>query len=623
MKNALVSFESGEELDVRHFAVSESMSAVFRVEVLAMGREDVDLQAITGHPASFAVHARGGRRVWTGVCARIGQTEVEPDGVSTYSMRIVPALWLLTQRVNHRIFHHQSALDIAVALLAEWQFQPVLRVDAAAYPKLEMRVQYGESDYDFLRRVLGDAGISFFFTAGEGDVTKLVLADAPQSAAERAGGPLRYLRSSSGAERSDHVSDMVLTSEVFSGRSTVRDYDFHRPSYHVSGTHATDRSPQSKLEEYRYLPGCSAVRGQPAGATPVADRDGAYVSVDKAAETLAVNRVAALEAQANRVSFNTSVDDLAVGTVFSVDGHPHPQLASGKKLLVVSSFLSGDVNAEWHSGGTAVAAAHPYRPLRTPVRGASSPGVEADPFGPAEDAKPRIAGVQSALVVGPKGEEIFTDEHGRVRVELPWDRAAKGDEKGSCWLRVAQAWAGAGFGSVSIPRIGQEVLVAFFEGDPDQPVVVGRVYNGASPMPYALPEHRTRTSWKSNSKAGANEITFEDQAEGELFYVQAQKDLHKIVKRDELEETLGSRHIGVDGDLILSAKGNVIIHAGGEVVVKGGPNVKINPGQSPAPVKKPRELRSGSGKASISPPAQAADGANALLSKMTSPGSVR
>ncbi len=616
MKNALVSLESRDELDVRHFAVSESMSAAFRIELVALGRDDLDLSKIVGHAASFGVMARGGKRVWTGVCARIGQTEVEPDGVSSYSLRIVPALWLLTQRVNHRVFLRRSAIDIASALLAEWKIDPVLRVDAGAYPKLESRAQYGESDYDFLRRVLGEAGISFFFQAGEDDETKLVLADAPQSAQVRGGAPLPFLRSSSGAERSEHVSDVVMTAEVFAGRVTVRDYDFQRPSYRVTGTHVAAEGPLAGLEEYRYAPGCSVVGGAGGGGTPVADRDGAFRSADKAAGTLAANRAAALAARANPVGFNTSVDDLAPGAVFSIDGHPHPALGKDRKLLVVSSFLSGDVNAEWHGGGVAVLADKPYRPLVGAARGASSPGEAADPFGPAVDSRPRLAGVQSATVVGPKGDEIFTDEHGRVRVEFPWDRGATGDEKGSCWVRVAQAWAGAGFGNVSVPRVGQEVLVAFVDGDPDLPVVVGRVYNAQTPMPYALPEHRTRTSWRSSSKGGANEITFEDSAEGELFYLAAQKDLHKIVKRDELEETLGSRHIGVDGDLVLTAKGNVFIQAGGEVVVKGGPFVKINPAASPPPQKKPREL--GAGKAGPSaPPPAGGGGANALLSKMT------
>ncbi len=196
-------------------------------------------------------------------------------------------------------------------------------------------------------------------------------------------------------------------------------------------------------------------------------------------------------------------------------------------------------------------------------------------------------------MVGPEGDEIFTDEHGRVRVQFPWDREGAFDEKSSCWLRVSQPAAGAGFGTVSVPRVGQEVLVGFLGGDPDHPLVVGRVFNATAPLPYAFPEHKTRTSLRSNSSpggAGANEITFDDKAGGELFYMQAQGDLHKIVKQNELESTAGNRHLSVDGDLVLSAKGKVIIHAGDEVIVKGGPNVKINPGAEPAPAEKPREL---------------------------------
>jgi type VI secretion system secreted protein VgrG len=617
MKNALVSLESRDELDVRSFAVSEAMSTAFRIEITAAGRDDLDLTKIVGHAASFAVRGRGGKRVWTGVCARINQTSVEPDGLSMYSLRVVPALWLLTHRTNHRIFQHKSVVEIAEALLAEWKITPVVRVDRGAFPKLESRSQYGESDYDFLRRLLADAGISFFFHAGDDDVSKVVLADAPQSGKPREGGPLPFVRSASGAERSDHVADVSISSEVYPGKSTVRDFDFRRPSYRVNGSHAVGEGPLAGLEEYRYAPGHSSVGGGTGGSTPVGDRDGVYRSSDKASAGAAEARVAAHAARANPISFSTSTLDLEPGSVFEMDGHPHPVVGKGKKLLVVSSYISGDIHSEWHAGGVAVGADKPHRPSLGAARGASSPGEAADPFGPAVDTKPRLVGVQSATVAGPKGEEIHTDEHGRVRLEFPWDRDASGDGKSSPWVRVAHAWAGPGFGNVSIPRVGQEVLVAFVDGDPDHPMVVGRMYNGASPMPYALPDNKTRTSWKSSSKGGANEISFEDRTDSELFYLQAQKDLHKIVKRHELEQTVGNRHIGVDGDLVLSAKGNVVIHAGGDVIVKGGPNIKLNPGAEPKKPDPPRELGSGKPAASPAPSPASASGSNAVLSKMS------
>ena len=174
----------------------------------------------------------------------------------------------------------------------------------------------------------------------------------------------------------------------------------------------------------------------------------------------------------------------------------------------------------------AVFAAEPYRPaLRTP--------------------RPKAYGVQSATVTGPEGQEIHVDEFGRVRVQFPWDRVGKNNDESSVWMRVSQGWAGSGFGIIAIPRIGQEVLVGFLGGDPDDPILVGRVYNAVNPVPYKLPENKTVSGWKTNSSpttGGYNELKLEDKAQKELIYIQAQKDLHKLVKRDWTERIERHHH---------------------------------------------------------------------------------
>jgi type VI secretion system secreted protein VgrG len=595
MSSVVLTLQSGDDLTVRHFSVLGAMSSCFQIDLTVRGREDLDLEAITGHPAGFTIQGTGGAHTWTGVCASVAQTQIEADGHATYALRVAPVLWLLTHRVNHRIFQHLSVPDIAKKLLAEWHIEPVLRL-GGSYPKLEYRVQYGESDYDFLRRQLVEAGISFYFQQSDKGETELVLSDAPEANPVR-GEPLPFVRepaSGSGVEGIDIVTGVSLSSEVRSGRATVSDFDFRRPRYALQGTQAVDKLPEGQLEEYHYLPGHSNAESTGTG-TPVADRDGAYRNVDKEATARASRRSLALQSAAVKVQFNTSVLDIAPGGVFAMAGHPHPDLAPGKRLLVTQSQLTGDVVAEWHVSGTAVFADKPYRPLLTArPDDIQDRGPDVDPFRPLiRDVKPRVQGVESAIVVGPKGEEIFTDEYGRVRVQFPWDREGAFDEKSSCWLRVSHPAAGAGFGTVNVPRVGQEVLVGFLGGDPDQPIVTGRMFNTTAPLPYPLPEHKTRTSLRTSTSPGgngANEITFDDKAGGELFYIQAQKDFHKIVKQNELETTQGNRHVSVDGDLILSAKGKVIIQSGDEVVVKGGPNVKINPSETPKAPEKPQEL---------------------------------
>jgi type VI secretion system secreted protein VgrG len=198
---------------------------------------------------------------------------------------------------------------------------------------------------------------------------------------------------------------------------------------------------------------------------------------------VASNRRGARLAGSRLVTFETNAIDLRPGTVFSIEGHPRAELDAQTGLLVTSLSIEGSPEGEWTIRGEAVPADRPYRP-------------------PLVTRKPKVHGVQSGVVVGPAGQEIHTDEHGRVRVQLAWDREGRLDESSSCWLRVSQGWAGAGYGMFALPRVGQEVLVAFLDGDPDQPIVVGRVPNALNPLPIRLPEERTQSAWRSASSVG-------------------------------------------------------------------------------------------------------------------------
>jgi type VI secretion system secreted protein VgrG len=235
--------------------------------------------------------------------------------------------------------------------------------------------------------------------------------------------------------------------------------------------------------------------------------------------------------------------------------------------MVTELTLDHTVGEDWHMHATAVFSAEAYRPaMITP--------------------KPQVHGVQTAQVVGPKGQEIHTDEFGRVRVQFPWDREGKSDEHSSCWIRVAQGWSGTGFGMINIPRIGQEVLVGFLHGDVDEPIIVGRVFNAVQQVPYKLPENKTVSGWKTNTTpegGGYNEIKLEDKKGLELFYVQAQKNLDKLVKNDETERTLRHHHATVVGnqDLVVKqvkkelVEGDDHLHVKGERFQKIGGNTSL------------------------------------------------
>lgn len=541
-----LSFASGRHgLEVRHFKVEEGMSRLFRAAVVARSPSaDVDLDALVGQPALFRIgsglaFARLGVRTWSGVCSGIEQVRVEPTGLSTYELTIVPSLWLLGQRRNNRLFQHVSIPAILERIFGEWQLDPVWKIDRDHYPRLELRVQYGESDLAFVSRLLEEAGISYYFADDAEKGSRLVLHDRPQESDARAGGPLPFVDATAQAQAAERefLTAVRLGHEVKPGRYTFRDFDFRNPGFPLFGDNAGARVPpeEARYEQYHYQPGAALVESSQAalgeagrvsralaeavrlGGTPVADDKGVarfdQAWLARGATTLAEGR----RNPRRVVHLRTNALDLAPGVVFSMLDHPRLDLGVRVRLLVDSCTLEGAPGEEWHHAATARFADQPYRP-------------------PATTPKPVIHGVQSAIVVGPPGEEIHTDEFGRVRVQFHWDREGKHDDASSTWMRVSQGWAGGGYGLFTIPRIGHEVLISFLDGDPDCPIITGCVFNGLATVPHGLPDNKTVSTWKSHTSptnGGFNELRFEDAAGREQVYLQAERDLAKLVKHDE------------------------------------------------------------------------------------------
>ena len=519
-----LSFASGESsLSVRRVVAHEGVSTLFNVTVWARSPHfDIDLESLVGQPAAISVSPGGGAgRRWSGVVANMEQVQgVEAtEGskpLSTYQLRIVPRLWLLTQRRNYRIYQHISIPDITDKLFGEWGLKADWRIDRGAYPKLEFKVQYGEADFAFLCRLWEEAGIAF--TIPDGETGKTVqLGDKLQEWPERGGGPLPFVDSPNASDRRECVTAVTLSNEVRPGARTIRDYDFRRPSFALFGEAPKARSPEDALEQYHYQPHGFLVETGRGGDTPVADDKGVARHDQRSGQERSSRGLDGERTGKVVVGFETNVNDMVPGLRFSVTDHPHAALDPKHKLLVIEMNLEASSEGDWRASGSAVMSDVAYRPaVRTP--------------------KPKVHGVQTATIVGPAGEEIHTDEFGRVRVQFPWDREGKNDDGSSCWIRVSQGWAGTGYGMIVLPRIGHEVLVGFLNGDPDAPIVVGRVYNATERVPYKLPDHKTRSTWKSDSSPGSggfNEIMFEDLAQKELVYVQAQKNLRKLVKNDE------------------------------------------------------------------------------------------
>jgi type VI secretion system secreted protein VgrG len=523
-KNLQLHVASGDGLDVRNFAVQERLSSLFQVSLVAVSdNPSIDFDAVVGHPARFALHAGLHERFWSGLCNHFEQIRVEPSGLSTYQISIVPTLWLLTQRKNHRMFQQISEPDIVLKVLKEWNIDPEVRIDRGAYKKRKYRVQYAESDFAFISRMLEDAGITFYFEQ-VGEETKVILSDAPQSNEKRVL-PLLFMDEAGTTRNHDAgiVTGLRMQQRVRPGKYTLQDHDYRRPpSYKLVSSASGGSGIEDKLERYDYSPGAFLFGASQGDASPVADDKGKTRTDEKEAAILAQKRLDAKRGSARVCTFETTANDLAPGMVMSVVGHPHGALGDGRALLIVESSLNGTDQGEWQHHCEARGTEVPFRPDSATPR-------------------PKVNGVESATVVGPKGEEIHTDEFGRVRVHFHWDRESQMDENSSCWIHVSQSWGGAGYGGTNLPRLGQEVLVDFLGGDPDRPVIVGRMYTNLQKTPYSLPLNKTQSGWKSNSTGGGggyNELMFEDAGGQELLRMQAEKDLHKLVKHDE-DVTIG------------------------------------------------------------------------------------
>lgn len=577
-----LSFAGGEaSLSVRRFSVRESISGLFEASVWACSpNPDLDLESIIGQGVALRVMSGrlfakgGGGRLWTGIVRSIEQVQASQSALgmkelSTYLLRVVPNLWMLTQRRNYRIFQHLSVPEIIDELLDEWGIDRVWQVDRDAYPKHEYRVQYAESDFDFLSRQLEDAGIAYTFPDDDEKPSIVTFSDKLDK------GPLRtpaipYVDNPSQSSEKEFASAVHLSYTLRPGAYVIRDYDFRKPSFELFGGATKVEGSEATYEQYHYEPGGFLVEG------------GKSVHEQSFGHARAQSRLDAARADRRTVTFDTNTIDLAPGQTFCLDKHPHAELGEQAKLLVTEFVVEGSPDGEWAMSGQAAFAQGTYRP-------------------PMRTAKPRVEGVQTARVVGAPGEEIHTDAYGRVRVQFPWDREGNHDQNSSCWIRVSQGWAGTGYGMIVLPRVGQEVLVGFLEGDPDQPIVVGRVFNAKQVVPYKLPQHKTRSTWKSDSSLGSNgfnEIMFEDAQGQELVWEQAQKnrrrlvkndetitighDRQKLVKNDETDKTLGNLkvYVGKDQDIVIKQDKRERIEGDSHLRVFGKRNQRIEGKQS-------------------------------------------
>lgn len=450
-----------------------------------------------------------------GVVSGLRELGFDADMRFRYQAEIVPWCWFLSLTRNSRIFQDKTPLEIIKEVFGKY---PDLTFDASKVSSRqtprEYCVQYRESDLAFATRLMEEEGIFYFFEHKDGKHT-MVLSDG-SAAFEKCAQP--EVGQDSYRPGEDHIEEAEREHRVHPGEVTLTDFDPLNPSFDLESTASGD-SP------FRY---------------PVFDHPGNYVDTGRGE---AYARIRAEEDRALRDILRGSGNCRAfqTGRQFRFYAGNHPYFDRDWVLLSVEhtgnigGYRSGLAEAEYSNRFQCIPADAKFRPARATPR-------------------PRIQSSQTAIVTGPSGEEIYTDEDGRVKVHFHWDRYNSPDENSSCWLRVAQLWAGAQWGGLFLPRIGQEVIVNFLEGDPDRPIVTGCVYNGMNLPGLDLPAKKTQSHIKSDSSKGGggfNEIRFEDKAGEELLYFHAQKDREVEVQNDNRETVHNDETITVDANQTL------------------------------------------------------------------------
>ena len=479
-----------------------------------------------------------------------------------YAVVLKPWLWFLTRTADCRIFQEQTVPDIVKQVFRDSGFSSAFSESlSGSYRTWEYCVQYRETAFDFVSRLMEQEGIYYFFTHENGKHT-LVLADAYSAHSPFPGyATATYLPPDANrALLRESVAEFSVGQYVQTGGYALRDFDFEAPKKALQSL-----TPANWKHE--------------GGSFEVFDYPGKYTETSDGNHYSRVN-MEALGALHERVSGSGNVRALAAGSLVTLEGHPRTD-QNREYLLIATDYRITSDDYESTAGAaagpdiavdfTAMPAAVQFRSERV-------------------TRKPIVQGPQTAIVVGKSGEEIWVDKYGRIKVLFHWDRYGKADETSSCWVRVTQVWAGKKWGGQALPRIGQEVIVDFLEGDPDRPIVTGRVYNGDCMPGYELPANATMTGIKSNSSKGGggfNELRFEDKKGEEQVFIHAEKNFdlrvkndrfetignnhHLIVTKDKLEEVKNKRHVkvGVDhleeigGDRHLKVKGKEAVEVVG------------------------------------------------------------
>jgi len=545
-KNKTVAVESslGEDvLILISMSGTEELGRPFQYELQLVSEQPdkVDFNAIVGENMTVRMTlADGETRYFNGFVSQFSQ--VRWDGsVTHYRATLVPWLWFMTRTADYHIFQEMTVPDIIKQVFRDRGFSEFEESLTGTYRTWEYCVQYRETDFNFVSRLMEQEGIYYFFKHENGKHT-LVLADSPSAHEPITGvSPVPYYPPAKQRRDEECLTDWVVRQKIQPTAFELNAFDFKAPAKALVVKTMIEREHAAADGEIYDYPGPYTESG-----------DGEIYSRIRIEELQAQFEISYGESDARGIITGGTLtagklpvedqnkDYLITAVSYKITSDQNLAAENQRGSSDTDSNADSDADQLFFCRFQAIAAANPYRALR------STP-------------KPTIQGPQTAFVVGPDGDEIHTDEHGRVKVQFHWDRYGKADENSSCWIRVAQTSAGKKWGGMTLPRIGQEVMVEFLEGDPDRPIVTGRVYNGSAKPPYDLPANKTISTVKSNSSkggAGFNEIRFEDKKDEEQVFVHAQKNLDIRILNDRFETTLNNRHLVVEVDKFEHVKNN-------------------------------------------------------------------
>lgn len=496
---------------------SEEISRLFSFNLQLLSTEDsVDPKQLVGKSVSFRINQGNGQQRWfTGWVSRFIRVGRD-DRLIRWRAELVPSLWFLTKTSDCKAWADKRVKlpDIVEEVLKEHPRVKLKKSLQGSYATREYCVQYRETDFNFVSRLMEHEGISYHFEHDRNNLT-MVLADASSAYTDCKGEDIEFVDAFEGPEKPGQVFSWEQDWSYRSGKFTQRDYN-----YEMSTTDLL--SKRNGTAEY-----------EGASDLEIFDYPGEYDTKSDGNFNAQV-RIEEEEVAASTVRGISSCRTFSPGFTFkAADGKKYLLTSVTHSASIVGAYQSdaNEAQFDYKNSFTCVPAAVSYRPQRlTP--------------------KPTVSGSQTAVVVGRSGEEIDTDKYGRVKVQFHWDRYGQKNEKSSCWVRVAQAMAGPGWGGQFIPRVGQEVVVSFLEGDPDRPLVTGVVYNDQHKHPFSLPDNKTQSGFRSRSTKQAgdtnfNELRFEDKKGAEEIYIHAEKDCSRVVENnDVLEVGVGKQDEG-------------------------------------------------------------------------------